>query len=81
MNIIVELFLSFAKVGVLTFGGGMAMLPMLQRELVEHKKWVTEDEILETLQIASYMGLTRGQSQAFRVFAIRNYLNLISQTF
>ena len=42
-----QLFLSFAKIGVLTFGGGMAMLPMLQRELVENKKWVTEEEILD----------------------------------
>ncbi len=42
-----RLFLSFAKIGVLTFGGGMAMLPMLQRELVENKKWVTEEEILD----------------------------------
>ena len=32
-----ELFLSFAKVGVLTFGGGLAMLPMLQREIVERQ--------------------------------------------
>ena len=42
-----QLFLSFAKIGVLTFGGGPAMLPMLQRELVNNKKWVTEDEILD----------------------------------
>ena len=32
-----ELFLTFAKVGVMTFGGGMAMLPILQREVVENK--------------------------------------------
>ena len=40
-----ELFWSFAKVGVMTFGGGMAMLPMLQREIVENKKWATDEEI------------------------------------
>ena len=44
---LIYLFLSFAKIGVLTFGGGMAMLPMLQRELVDNKKWVTEEEILD----------------------------------
>ena len=42
-----QLFLSFAKIGVLTFGGGMAMLPMLQRELIDKKHWVTEEEILD----------------------------------
>ena len=37
--ILLELFFSFAKVGVMTFGGGLAMLPILQREIVEHKGW------------------------------------------
>ena len=44
---ILELFLTFAKIGSMMFGGGMAMLPLLQRELVDNKKWVTEEEILE----------------------------------
>ena len=38
MNILVSLFLTFARIGVCTFGGGYAMLPILQRELVENKK-------------------------------------------
>ena len=42
-----ELFVSFAKIGVLTFGGGYAMLPMFQRELVEHRGWATEEEIMD----------------------------------
>lgn len=41
------LFFAFAKIGVMTFGGGAAMLPMLQRELVENRKWVTEEEIMD----------------------------------
>ena len=44
---LVELFLCFAKIGSLMFGGGLAMLPLLQRELVGRKKWVTEEEILD----------------------------------
>ena len=42
-----ELFLAFAKVGVCTFGGGYAMLPILQRELVEKKGWATEDQLAD----------------------------------
>ncbi len=42
-----ELFITFAKIGALMFGGGMAMLPLLQRELVERKKWVSEEEIVD----------------------------------
>ena len=45
MHILPDLFLNFAKVGVMTFGGGMAMLPILQREIVEKKHWATEDEL------------------------------------
>ncbi len=37
---------TFFKVGILTFGGGYAMLPMLQREIVEKKGWATEEELL-----------------------------------
>ena len=47
MNFYVDLFLTFAKVGVCTFGGGYAMLPILQREVVEKKHWVTEDQIAD----------------------------------
>ena len=42
MNKLVDLFLTFARIGVCTFGGGYAMLPILQRELVENKGWATE---------------------------------------
>ena len=42
MKLLWELFLTFAKVGVMTFGGGMAMLPILQREVVENKGWATD---------------------------------------
>ncbi len=47
MNKYADLFLTFAKVGVCTFGGGYAMLPILQRELVENKKWATEDQLAD----------------------------------
>ena len=40
-----ELFLCFARVGVMTFGGGYAMLPILQRELVERRGWATAEEL------------------------------------
>ena len=47
MNIYADLFLTFARIGVCTFGGGYAMLPILQRELVENKKWTTEGELAD----------------------------------
>lgn len=47
MNRNLDLFLTFARVGVCTFGGGYAMLPILQREIVEKKHWVTEEELAD----------------------------------
>lgn len=42
-----ELYLTFASIGAVTFGGGYAMLPLLGRELTEKRDWATEDELLD----------------------------------
>lgn len=42
-----ELYITFFKVGIMTFGGGYAMLPILQREVVENKGWATEAELAD----------------------------------
>ena len=47
MKTLLELFITFMKIGSLTFGGGYAMLPVIQKEVVENKKWVTDEEIVE----------------------------------
>ena len=47
MNCCLDLFLTFAKIGVCTFGGGYAMLPILQREVVEKRGWATEDQLAD----------------------------------
>ncbi len=47
MKEIFSLFVSFFKIGIMTFGGGYAMLPMLERELVNKKQYITMDEIMD----------------------------------
>ena len=47
MKELVNLFMAFARIGAFTFGGGYAMLPMLQKEIVEKNHWATEDEIMD----------------------------------
>lgn len=47
MNIYADLFLTFARIGVCTFGGGYAMLPILQRELVENRGWAREEDLAD----------------------------------
>lgn len=47
MKTLIDLFFTFCRIGGLTFGGGYAMLPMIQKEIVEEKKWATEEEVLD----------------------------------
>ena len=47
MNVLLELYLVFFKMGSFTFGGGYAMLPMIQEEIVTKRKWATEKEVLD----------------------------------
>ena len=51
-NSILTLFLVFLKIGAFTFGGGYAMIPLIQREVVETRKWLNDDDILDIIAIA-----------------------------
>ncbi len=52
LKIYLELFLTFAKIGLFTFGGGYAMIPLIQKEAGERRHWITEEELLEIVAIA-----------------------------
>ena len=47
-----QIFAAFFKIGAFTFGGGLAMIPLIQKEAVENHGWVTDDDILEIVAIA-----------------------------
>ena len=47
-----DLFLTFGKIGLFTFGGGYAMIPLIQREVVEHKRWISDEDVLDVIAIA-----------------------------
>lgn len=51
-SIYFTLFKVFAKIGAFTFGGGYAMIPIIQTEIVDNKKWIDEDEMIDILAIA-----------------------------
>ena len=51
-----RLFASFFKIGAFTFGGGYAMVPLIEREVCEKKRWLEKDDMLEIVAIA---GLSR----------------------
>ena len=47
-----QIFVSFFRIGAFTFGGGYAMIPLIQHEAVEKRKWVTDEDILDIVAIA-----------------------------
>ena len=52
MSILLELFLTFAKIGLFTFGGGLAMISLIENKCVDEKKWITHDEMMDVTVIA-----------------------------
>ena len=52
MNILLDLFLTFAKVGVMTFGGGYAIIALLENEFVTKRAWIDHDEFMNVVAIA-----------------------------
>ncbi len=51
-NKLLQLFITFFKIGLFTFGGGYAMVPVISEEVAHKKKWITDDDILEIVAIA-----------------------------
>ena len=52
MNLLLDLFLTFAKIGLFTFGGGYAMISVIEDTCVEKKQWITHDEMMDITVIA-----------------------------
>ena len=52
MNIYLDLFLTFAKIGLFTFGGGYAMIAVIEHNCVEKKNWITHDELMNMTVVA-----------------------------
>ena len=52
MKTIINLFLNFAKIGLFTFGGGYAMLPLIERTCVDDKKWISKDDMVNITVLA-----------------------------
>ena len=52
MSQLLELFLCFSRIGAFTFGGGHAMLPLIQRDIVEKHKWLSEEDFLDVCAVS-----------------------------
>lgn len=82
MNIFLQLFCTFFKIGSLTFGGGLAMLPMLKREIVDAKHWATEDELIDYYSIGQCTpGIIAINTATFIGYKIKGKVGAIFSTF
>ncbi len=82
MSELFDLFLTFARIGGLTFGGGYAMLPMLQKEVMEKRKWATEEEVMDYYAIGQCTpGIIAVNVATFIGYKRRGLLGAIFATF
>ena len=73
-----ELFFVFAKIGAVTFGGGMIMLPLIQKSIVENKKWLDDDEFIDIITVTnSAPGALAVNAAVYIGFKLRGLLGAI----
>lgn len=77
----ISLFFTFMKIGLFTFGGGYAMLPLIQRETVENKKWISDEDILDIVAIAeSTPGPIAINAATFVGYRVGGFLGALAAT-
>lgn len=75
------LFITFFKIGAFTFGGGLAMIPLISKEIVEKKKWMTDEEMIDMIAIAeSTPGVIAVNSATFVGFRTHKVLGALIAT-
>ena len=81
MKILLDMFITFFKIGAFTLGGGYAMLPIIQKEVVEKKKWIGETEFLDMVAISqSAPGPLAVNISAFVGQKMKGLMGLITST-
>ncbi len=82
MSTVWKLFCIFFKIGAFTFGGGYAMIPLIQREVVDNHKWITDEDILDIIAIAeSTPGPIAINSATFVGYKIAGFWGAAAATF
>ncbi|MGL5329666.1 MAG: chromate transporter [Peptostreptococcaceae bacterium] len=81
MNELFDLFKTFCRIGGLTFGGGYAMLPMLEKEVVENRSWATSEELLDYYAIGQTTpGIIAVNTATFIGYKVRGTVGALCAT-
>ena len=74
-----ELFWTFFKIGAFTIGGGYAMIPLMEQEIVDKRKWLDRDEFMDTMSLAQSMPGVFAVNMATNIgFRTRGYIGAIT---
>ncbi len=77
-----DLFLVFAKIGCFTFGGGLVMLPLIQKEVVNNKTWLSEEEFVDLLAVTnSAPGAFAINTSIYVGYSLRGFAGAITAAF
>lgn len=78
MKKIIEMFIAFFKIGAFTFGGGYAMIPLIEEEVVKNKKWIEKNEFMDILVVSqSLPGALAVNCSIFLGYKIGGFLGAI----
>lgn len=78
MKTIIEMFLTFLRIGAFTFGGGYAMIPLIEKEFVENKKWISKTDFVDIIVLSqSLPGALAVNSSLFVGYKIKGVLGAI----
>ena len=81
MKLLLNIFWSFFKIGIFTFGGGFAMIPLIEREIIERRKWIASEDFLEMMVVAqSAPGPIALNTAVFVGYKIRGYAGAVAAT-
>lgn len=81
MKVLLDLYISWFKMGLFTFGGGYAMLPMIQKEVIEKHHWATEDEIMDYYALGQVTpGIIAVNTATFVGYKIKGVIGGIAST-
>ena len=82
MRELLKIFLTFFKIGAFTFGGGYAMIPLIQKEAVENHHWVEDEDILDIVAIAeSTPGPIAINAATFVGYRVKGFAGALAATF
>lgn len=81
LKLLIQLFVSFFKIGLMAFGGGYTVIPLIQSEIVERRKWITDEELTDVMAISqSLPGAIMSNASTIIGYRVRRFWGALLAT-